>query len=157
MTRELLTTWADYRNAVDRLLARAESRLCIVDEDLGELDLEQPARLARLDALLRRPDGRIEIALRDTSRLLARQPRLLALAERHGGKISVRQLPPDLAERRDGMLLADAAHGLIRFEKALPRSKLLLDAAPEIRPYAELFGEIWSQGGDPVGQRPLGL
>lgn len=157
MTRELLTSLTDYRAAVDRVLERAENRLRIIDQDLADLGFEQAERLLRLDALLRRPDGRIEIGLRDSARLLARQPRLLALAERYGEKFSLRQLPPELVERRDGMLLADAAHALIRFEKTLPRSKLLLDAAPEVRPYSDLFDEIWLLGGDPVARRPLGL
>ena len=51
MTRELITTWADYQMALDRLLALATRQVMIYDEDLKQLSLDG-ARLAHLQRVL---------------------------------------------------------------------------------------------------------
>ena len=55
MTRELITTWADYQMALDRLLALATRQVMIYDEDLKQLSLDG-ARLAHLQRRLRLRD-----------------------------------------------------------------------------------------------------
>lgn len=52
MARELITTWAEYQTAIDRMLAIACHRICIYDEDLTNLKLESSARLDHVKRLL---------------------------------------------------------------------------------------------------------
>lgn len=55
------------------------------------------------------------------------------------------------------MILVDEKYALIRFERDLPRSKLLIDEPDEVRPYLSRFKEIWAEGGEPVSSTTLGL
>jgi hypothetical protein len=55
------------------------------------------------------------------------------------------------------MVIVDDKHALIRFERDLPRSKLLVDEADELRPYLIRFREIWSEGGEGLTTSTLGL
>jgi hypothetical protein len=43
MARELITSWADYQTAIDRLLAIATHHICVYDEDLVMLKLDSAA------------------------------------------------------------------------------------------------------------------
>jgi hypothetical protein len=43
MARELITSWADYQAAIDRLLAIATHHICVYDEDLVMLKLDSAA------------------------------------------------------------------------------------------------------------------
>ncbi len=55
------------------------------------------------------------------------------------------------------MIIADGKHGLIRFERDMPRSKLLIDEADELRPYLARFEEIWTEGGVRITHSVTGL
>lgn len=158
MTREIITSWGDHQLAVDRLLAIAGRKICIYDEDLGQLHLESPERIAALKRLISQtPPGRLRLALRNADPLRNRQPLTMNLLTTWSHIAEARQTPPSLAHLRDCMLIVDDKFGLIRFERDLPRSKLLIDEIDELRPYVARFEEIWEEGGDPVGTTTLGL
>jgi hypothetical protein len=55
------------------------------------------------------------------------------------------------------MIIVDGKHGLIRFERDMPRSKLLIDEADELRPYLTRFEEIWTEGGVRITNSVTGL
>ena len=158
MTRELITSWGDYRIALDRLLAIAGRKICIYDEDLGQLQLESPTRIEALKRFLgANPAGHLRIALRNAETFQTRQPLLMKLLATWGHVFQACQTPPNIAHLRDSLILVDDKFGLIRFERDLPRSKLLIDEADELRPYAARFEDIWNEGGDPVNTTTLGL
>ena len=71
--------------------------------------------------------------------------------------MAVHRCSDQLAGLRDTMLLVDGKHGLIRFDREQPRSKLLVDETEELLPYLNRFEEIWSEGGTPVSATTLGL
>jgi len=158
MTYELITTWSDYQNAIDRVLERAGQRLWISDPDLVRLDLQQPARLARLRQLLQgsRSDG-LRIVLRDARHLRDRSPRLTELLRQYSHCMSVVETSPDLARLRDCMLLADEEHALIRFDQEQARSKLITDDRDQAAAYFNRFSALWQEGGTPVSGTTLGL
>ena len=62
-----------------------------------------------------------------------------------------------MAHLRDSMLIIDDKHALIRFERDLPRSKLLVDEIDELKPYLNRFSELVSAGGEPIRTSTLGL
>lgn len=158
MARELITSWADYQMALDRLLAMATRKICIYDEDLTALKLESAPRLSALTRLLKagREDS-LQVALRDTQPVNAQCPQALRLIGTYSHLSNIHETPPQLSHLRDSMILVDNKHALIGFEKDLPRSKLLIDEVDQVRPYVARFIEIWREGGEPVSGNPLGL
>ena len=158
MARELITSWADYQTAIDRLLAIACQKIRIYDEDLSSLKLESEPRLAHIKRILQAGhENTLQIALRNASPFRQQHPVLLKLLSNYGHLAAVQETPPQLAHLRDSMILVDDKHALIRFERDLPRSKLLIDEIDEVRPYLTRFREIWTEGGESVSVTALGL
>lgn len=159
MARELITSWGDYQMALDRLLAIASHKIAIYDEDLVHLRLDSAPRLTHLKRVLAGgvAGNSIRIALRNAEPLRRQQPLLMKLLAEYGHCLSINQTPPELAHLRDSMILVDGKYGLIRFERDMPRSKLLIDEADELKPYFARLEEIWQEGGEPVSATTLGL
>lgn len=158
MARELITSWADYQMAVDRLLAIACHKISIYDEDLVTLKLESAPRLLHIKRLLQTGQvDSLQIAVRHAEPLRQRHPLLLNKLTTYGHLAVARQTPPQLAHLRDCMILVDDKHALIRFERDQPRSKLLIDEIDELRPYVTRFREIWAEGGESIVNTTLGL
>lgn len=159
MARELITSWGDYQTAIDQLLAMAQSHICIFDEDLAQLHLDSSPRHNRLRHLLRAENttGTIRIAVRNAAPLQRQHPLLLKLLANFGHRLAIRETPSNLAHLRDSMLLVDGQYALIRFERDLPRSKLLINEPEELKPYLARFEEIWGEEGSAVSATTLGL
>jgi len=158
MARELITSWNDYQAALDHLLGMACHQVCIFDTDLGQMHLDNKARLDELKRLAHslRPDS-LRMALRDTEPLRRRQAPLMNLLASHSHAFAVQQIPAHLAHLRDCLLLVDQRHALIRFDNEQVRSKLLIDEPEEVRPYCQRFEEIWRESGEVVSPTTLGL
>lgn len=158
MARELITSWGDYQTAIDRLLNIADKQIFIYDEDLGLLKLDATIRLNEIKrVLMAGPNDCIKIAVRDAQPLSRNNPQLLNLLSVYAHKATARQTPPELSHLRDNMILVDGKHGLIRFDREQARSKLLLDAPDELRPYYMRFDEIAQESGQILGSSTLGL
>jgi hypothetical protein len=158
MARQLITSWADYQTALDRLLAIATEKISIYDEDLAMLKLESADRLAAIGRILQAGHGdTLRIAVRNATALRQQHPMLQKLLGTYGHLAQAQETPQQLAHLRDSMILVDDKHALIRFERDLPRSKLLIDEADELRPYLIRFREIWAEGGENVTNTTLGL
>ena len=158
MARELITSGADYQMALDRLLAIACHKISIYDEDLVTLKLESAPRLLHLKRVLEAgPHNSLQIAVRNAKLIRQKNPLILNLLSTFGHRATARETPEQLAHLRDCMILVDDKHALIRFERDMPRSKLLIDEIDETRPYLTRFKEIWSEGGDSVTGTTLGL
>ena len=158
MSRQIIDNWQDYRQAVVRLLGMAPTTIAIYDEDLGELSLETPGNIALLQTILAsHAEQPLRIALRQGESFQNRHPRLGRLLQTWQHRCGVRGTPANLAHLRDSMVLSGPSHGLIRFEKDLPRSVLLIDEAPELTAYRERFESIWNSCDENLLQTPLGL
>jgi len=158
MARELITDWTDYQAAFDRLLGIASHKLCIYDEDLVKLQLYNPKRLAELNRLLLSAQpGSIRIALRNAEPFRRQQTHLIQFLAAHAHVITIQETTLQLSNLRDSMIIVDGQHGLIRFDRDQPRSKLLICEADELRPYQCRFEEIWKEPGDIITATSLGL
>lgn len=158
MARELITSWSDYQAAIDRLLMLASRKIHIYDQDIGQLKLETPSRLNALKRVLQGPDqDALQIAVRDATTLRMAHPLLNNLLTTYSHRVLAQQTSEQLAHLRDGMILVDGEHALIRFDRDQARSKLLIDEADEVRPYQIRFAEILSEGGEPITGFTLGL
>ena len=158
MARELITSWQDYQTAIDRLLFMACQKICIYDEDLGQLKLESALRLHQIKRILRAGHKEsLQIIVRNAERLHNQSPLLIKLLSDFSHLATAQQSPPNMAHLRDSMLIIDDKHALIRFERDLPRSKLLVDEIDELKPYLNRFAELSAAGGEPIRTSTLGL
>jgi hypothetical protein len=158
MARELITSWADYQTAIDRLLAIATKQVCIYDEDLVTLKLDSPTRLAHIKRILSGAHGdALRIAVRNGSPLRYHHPLLQGLLMTYGHVASAHETPSQIAHLRDSMVIVDDKHGLIRFDRDMPRSKLLIDEREELHPYLAKFREIMAEGGERIVSSTVGL
>lgn len=141
---QLLTSEADYRQACDTILRRAEREVLFFDRDLVALRLEDTPRLAVLTSFLQSDDmRRIRIVLHDPGPLERDAPRLMRLISRFSHVIDVRQSPDNLRHLADTHLLADESHGVRRFHVDQARSAIVLDDANYINPWRQRFEELW--------------
>ena len=141
---QLLTSEAEYRQACDTVLGRAERELLIFDHDLRNLQLDDGTRLQLLsDFLAAGRLRRIRIVLHDPGPLHQQAPRLMHLIARFSHLIYVRQSPDNLRHLADTHLLADDTHGVRRFHIEQPRSALVVEDPAYIHPWWQRFEELW--------------
>lgn len=141
---QLLTSEADYRQACDTVLSRAEREILIFDRDLVALKFEDTTRLAALTDFLRAGGIRgIRMVLHDPGPLERNLPRLTRLIFRFSHVIEVRQSPDNLRHLADTHVLADESHGVRRFHVDQPRSALILDDPAYINPWRQRYEELW--------------
>jgi hypothetical protein len=158
MATEIHTTFEAFRAAFDQILALARHELCIFDDDLAQLGLEQAARMAELQRLLTgNPKARARIALKRTDHLTRDHPRLVQLMKYHGHLMEARQIPDTLQRLRDSLVIVDQRCALVRFDWEHPRSRLILEDDVETAPYLKRFEAIWAEGGHVFSPTPLGL
>lgn len=140
----LLTSEAEYRQACDTILARAEREILIFDRDLATLRLDEKARLEVLANFLQMDRlRRIRMVLHDPVPVERGAPRLMQLISRFSHVIAVRQSPDNLRQLADSHVLADESHGVRRFNIAQPRSALILDDRDYVYPWRQRFEELW--------------
>jgi len=139
-------TEAAYRAAIDVVLTAARSEIRIFDRDLLQMALGKRERVALLaDFLAGGRDRRLCIVLHDIAPLERFLPRLIELMRLRGHMIETRKTPDNLRNLTDCWLLADGAHGAIRFHVDHPRGKLVTDLAPEIEPWWRRFDDLWQE------------
>jgi hypothetical protein len=140
----LLTSEAEYRQACDTVLGRAEHEILIFDRDLAALRLEEKARLEKLAGFLQKNgSGRIRVVLHDPAPVERNAPRLMQLLARFSHLIEIRQSPDNLRHLMDTHLMVDEVHGVRRFHVDQPRSALILDDQAYLHPWRQRFEELW--------------
>lgn len=158
MSRTLITTWSEYWLALEKILNIPAQQIRIYDHNLTQLRLESSPAMNAIVRFLQQPQGgSLKITLRDGTHLRNNSPRLLQLLVQFGHKALAQETPEHLNNLRDGMLIFDACHALIRFEQNFPRGILLLDDSRSVAPYVKRFEEIWREGGERISGLTLGL
>lgn len=158
MTTELITSWAEHDVALRRILSELSQSLCVFDEDLTRLNLEQPEAADSIRGFLgSKAQSRLKIVLRNPEPFRRNSPRLMNLLGSHPEKMSVIEAPSHLLSLSDCIVLVDDRHALIRFHEDHARSKVIVDNASECMPYAKRFDEIFREGGEPISATTLGL
>ena len=104
MARELITSWADYQMALDRLLAIACHKISIYDEDLVTLKLESAPRLLHVKRVLEAgPHNSLQIAVRNAKLIRQKNPLILNLLSTFGHRATARETPEQLAHLATGL------------------------------------------------------
>jgi len=154
----LITSEADYRDACDAVLARAEREILIFDRDLTTPQFHRKARLDALSAFLTADRlRRIRIVLHDCSALERDMPGLVQLFLRFSHAIEVRQSADNLRHLADSHLLADGRHGVRRFHADQPRSAIVIADEAYIHPWRQRFEELWQLSQPYTGLTATGL
>jgi hypothetical protein len=144
---ELFDSEAGFRAAIDLTLAAAQHEVRIFDRDLVRMGLEDTAHVALLGRFFATGTGhRLRMVLHDTAPLEKYSPRLIALMRQHGHAMEIRQTPDHLRQLTDCWVLADQAHGAIRFHADHPRGKRIAASPAEIRSWWQRFDELWEAG-----------
>ena len=149
---------AEFRNALDEVIKTAEREVRIFDHNLERMKLSESARADALAAFLAvSPARRLYIVVHQPDHAETRCPRLHTLIRRFPNSVEIRETSAELKHISDCMLLADQAHGAIRFHRDHARGKLLLHSPEEIRPWWQRFDELWRSASPCLAPTRLGL
>ena len=149
---------AEFRIALDAAIAVASREIRIFDHNLERMMLDEKVRADALAAFLAEsPKRRLCIVVHHPAHAEMYCPRLRALMRRFPNSIEVRETSAELKHIADCFLLADQAHGVIRFHRDHARGKLLQHAADEIRPWWQRFDELWRSAAPCLAPTQIGL
>jgi len=158
MQPELITSWSEHDQHVEKILLLARRTLRIFDEDLSRLGLERAENAATLRRFLASDrHNTLQIILRDGAPFRRSSPRLFKLLGDYSANMTVTESPPLPGTPKDAILIADDCHALIRFHHDQVRSKAIIDGAAECRSYLLRFQEILHEGGTAICATTLGL
>ena len=149
---------AEFRAALDTVIAAASHEIWIVDDRLERVRLDDAARAESLARFLAAtPMRRLHIVLHDPQYVETRFPRLHTLIRRFPNSVEVRESSAEFKHIADCFLLADERHGVIRFHRDHARGKLLLNAPDQIRPWWQRFDGLWHSATPCLAPTQLGL
>ncbi|HXC40142.1 MAG TPA: hypothetical protein VN667_14485 [Burkholderiales bacterium] len=156
--RKLLTAKSEYAASADQLVSEARRELRIFDPALTEYSLENPARIERLRAFLRRsPANRLYIAVHDAEHVRRYCPRVVALLTLFSASMFIHRTQGDAARVQDCFVLADD-WGLVRRPVAAQaRGVYLLNDPVESAGMRKRFDEIWDSSVPGVAASTTGL
>lgn len=153
-----IETPADYRAALDQLLATAPRQLCIYDHDLEWLALDALPRIETLRALCVAGGGRrIDILLDNISQITRAHPRLMQLVRDFGHVLEIRQTDADAPSPDQAFVLADRRGVLVRPDKLAVPGALHLDDAYRVAALHQSFEAMWQRARTHVSATTLGL
>ena len=156
MSTELITTWTEHDDSLQRILGLASQTLRVFDEDLARLERSDNAELLR-GFLAAGGQRSAQMVVRNAEPLRRLSPRLMRLLATFPQCLTVVECPPHLALLADSLFIVDDRHALVRFSKDYPRAKAIIDDVAECAPYVTRFTEIVNEGGEQVGATTLGL
>jgi hypothetical protein len=158
MNSELITTWSEHDNSLQKILALAKQRLSIFDEDLSRLNLERAENAEILRRFLAADErSSLRIVVKNADPFQRSCPRLMKLLTLYPHKMAVVECPLQLASLNDALFIVDDRHALVRFHKDNVRSRMIVDNPGDCLPYVHRFEEIVKEGGTPICATTLGL
>jgi hypothetical protein len=153
-----LATLADQSDAVDTLIALAQQRIRVFDQDLSQTGWSSAARADRLAAFLREVRGRrLDIIVHDTRYLQSACPHMINLLRNYGHALTIYQTGQEGKVATDPLVIVDDRHYLHRFHFEQPRAALGIEQPEQTRPLANRFDEIWATGEAGLSGTVLGL
>lgn len=151
-------THAGFLDALDTLLVRAERTIAIFDRDLSAFELERPARIERLDTLLRAgPQSLLRVVVHHSESLEKRMPRMQQLCLRLGHRLEIRRSPASLHSLQESVLIVDGRHVLRRFHADYWRGTCTLDDTFQAHAMLQRFEALWEQSDRCTAATNLGL
>ena len=157
-TYERFDTSAGFHGAVERLLVQPGRELRIFDPDGASLKLNDPARIALLEAFLGASrTRRIHMVLHQTDHILRQCPRFLGLLARFSHMMQINRSHEHIRELQDAFLVLDSLDYVRRPVAARYRGAIGLDDETEALAMRARFGEIWAASFPAVSSTTVGL
>lgn len=149
---------AGFRTCIDVAIAAAGQEIRIFDDKLERMHLDDKARAEALWEFLATSSARrIRIVVHDPLHAETLMPRLRSLIRRFPDAVEIRESAAEYKHVADCCLLADSAHGVLRFHRNHARGKMLQNAPDEIRPWWQRFDELWRSGTPCLSPTQVGL
>ena len=149
---------AQYSDAIDALVAKAERRIRVFDRNLDGLGFNSPKRQDLLRAfLLARRTNRLDILVHDTGYLSRHCPRMLDLLRQFSHGVTIHQTHAHVQGVYDPFVIVDDAHFVHRFHFDDSRSLLAFDDPQETRTLNDRFDDLWEASFPALSASTLGL
>ncbi len=153
-----LASLAEQIAAINELIALAQRRIRVFDQDLSQTGWNQAARTDRLAAFLREARGRrLDIIVHDTHYLEGACPRLLGLLRTYSFAVTIYRTGAEAKLATDPLVIVDDRHYLHRFHLEQSRAAMGINQPDQTRPLATRFEEIWATGEPGLNATVLGL
>ena len=157
-TYERFDTSAGFQAAVERLLTQPGRELRIFDPDATSLRLNDPARIAQLDAFLSASrTRRIYMVIHQTDHLMRQCPRFLGLLARFSHAVQINRTHEHIRELQDAFLVLDSQHYVRRPQASFYRGAIGLGDETEALAMRARFMEIWEASVPGVSSTTIGL
>lgn len=148
----------EYAKAIDVVIAEAQERLLIFDQDCSVGDFASIKRFDLLTAFLNKNDlTKLTIILHHTDFFTAECPRLLSLLTTFSHKMVVYQTNDHAKIAKDCFVLADDKAYVSRFHIDQARCKYALNDAETTASLAERFDELLLETTHTIAATKLGL
>jgi hypothetical protein len=148
---------AEIEAALDRLLSRAQRRLCVFDRQLNRSFVNAVRSDLLRSFLLGNRNNRVRIVLHDASTLARDCPRLLGLLRQFSHAIAIQETEAQAKGAYDPFIIGDDRDLLHRFHYDDARGLLALDDAQATLPFTQRFEELWVASTPAVFATTLGL
>jgi hypothetical protein len=157
-TYERFDSSAGFQSSVERLLAQPGRELRIFDPDGASLRLNDPARIAQLDAFLNASrTRRIYMVIHQTDHLLRQCPRFLGLLARFSHAVQINRTHEHIRELQDAFLVLDSQHYVRRSVAAFYRGAAGFGDDVEALAMRQRFMDIWEASYPGVSSTTAGL
>ncbi len=154
----VLGSVAEQIAAIDELIALAQRRIRVFDQDLSQTGWNQATRVERLSAFLRGTRGRrLDIIVHDTAYLETACPRMLNLLRSYSHAMTIYRTGPEARVATDPLVIVDDRHYLHRFHVDQPRATMGIEQPEQTRLFANRYEEIWATGEPGINATVLGL
>lgn len=152
----LFRSRGEFDEAVLTALAASERDLLLADRDFSDWPLGTVAACTTIEALLRRPGGRVRVLVADPDWLERHGARFAGLRRRFAVSLACRRIPPSLF-RGEGALIGDRCHLLRRAHAGQFRGRLTLSRPGDVGPEADRYDALWDESTPCLTATTLGL
>jgi len=147
-----------YASALDLVIAEAEQKLFIFDQDFSRGDYASIQRFNLLhDYLNKSPSNQLSIILQETDFFLTQCPRLFDLLTKYGHKMTVFETNSHAKIAKDCFIIADNKSYIRRFHIDQARFKFMLDDVETTASLANRFDELLQETSHTISATKLGL
>lgn len=147
-----------YAEAIEMILASAQHRLCIFDQDLRRGDFSSLKKYELLRSFLSSHiNSQLIIVLQSTEFFREKCPRLMELLEIYGHKMTVYETNSTVKHAKDCFILADDSHYIKRIHIDQARFRYAFDDAITVDGLKSRFEELLEATQDSVSPTTIGL
>lgn len=148
----------EYTTALDIVIAEAEEKLLIFDQDFSTGDYASIKRYDAIHAFLNKsPTSELVIILQDAVFFTTHCPRLLQLLTTYGHKMMVYETNSRAKVAKDCFILADNKHYIRRFHIDQARFKFMLEDQETTASLTNRFDELMQETTHQISINKLGL